>query len=210
MKKVINSHCHLNNIENINEFLDNNHDIFVCNAVNEEELIRYLPIEKENFWLTTGQHPLYPPNTITDERLTQLLDKNQLYAVGEVGFDKRNPDFHWQKDVFLRQVNIAKQYHKYIIIHCVGYYYELLNIIKQNFPIQPFILHNFQGSIEIVREFSKYNVTFSLHKNIIKIKNAQQVINEIIQNHKYCFETDVCENNLHDVRVTERMIRQQA
>ena len=202
MKPYTNAHCHLDKVRDLNNFLSNSPDIFVCNALNEDELQRYLSVKKDNFLLTTGQHPLYPPNTITNKRLIELLDDNNLFAVGEIGLDKRNPDFEHQKEVFMNQADIAHQYHKPIIIHCVGYYYELLSIIKLHFPKLPFTLHAFIGSMEIIKEFSKYNVTFSLHKNITKIKNAEQVITEILQNHKYSFETDVCKDNLNDVRET--------
>jgi len=200
--QLINFHCHLANIESIEGFLDSSSDIYISNALDDRALEQHLLIQKNNFCITTGQHPLYPHSSITEERVIKLLEQNMLFAVGEIGFDKRNSDFEWQKEIFLKFCDIANQFHKPVIIHCVGYYYDLLAIIKKNFPNLLYILHSFQGSIDITKEYSKLNVIFSLHHNIVKIKNSRNVLSEIFNNHNYVFETDEDASNTHDVSKT--------
>ena len=203
-----NYHCHLASIPDLDMFLNNSDHVYISNALDNDELDKHLLyINKPNLFFTTGQHPLYPENSITIDRTVSLLEENKLFAIGEIGFDKRNPDFDWQKKVFLEFCDIAKQYEKPIIVHNVGYYYDLLSIIKKNFPDLQFILHAFQGSVDVVKAYSKYDVIFSLHKDIIKIKNSQNILKEIFNNHKYVFETDVCKEGKHDVTETIDVIK---
>ena len=186
--------------------LEDQNRIYISNALNETELSHHLSVNKPNFLISTGQHPLYPKNSITNEILINLLEKNQLYAVGEIGFDKKNKDFEYQKNIFIKQTDIANQFHKPVIVHCVGYYYELYKIIKENFPKTNFILHRFQGSKEVIQTLSQFNVIFSLHESIIKIKNSSSIIKEIIENHRFAFETDIDDTNEHDVIKTMEII----
>jgi TatD DNase family protein len=207
-KQIVNFHCHLSRILDMKFFLENSDMIYISNALDQDEILKHLPhLSSANLYLTTGQHPLYPSNTITDTRLIELLEQDKLFAVGEIGFDNRNPDFEWQKTIFLSQVDIANQYNKPVIIHCVGHYHNLIPIIKKNFPKTPFIFHGFMESIEIVKQLSQFNPVFSLHKNILKVKNGVKLLRYICENHHYVYETDVCSDGLHDVKKTIEMLK---
>jgi len=206
MNRLINSHCHLGGIADLDAFLQSRNDVFISNALDDAELDKHLSVNRDNLLITTGQHPLYPKDSITIDRLIELLKENKLFGIGEIGLDKRNPDFEQQKYAFLEHCDIAKQYDKPIIIHCVGYYYELLGLIKKSFPKQRYILHGFQGSVDIVKAFSKYDVIFSLHKDILKVKNVIGILNEIFDNHRFVFETDMDKEEGHDVSKTMQEI----
>ena len=202
MSRLINYHCHLGGIADLEAFLKSRDDIFISNAMDNDELARHLSVNRDNLLITTGQHPLYPKDSITVEMVIELLDENKLFGVGEVGLDKRNDDFEWQQRVFLEHCDIAKQYEKPVIIHCLGYYYELLGLIKKNFPKLLYVLHSFQGSVDIVKAYGKYDIVFSLHKDILKVKNAIGILNEMFDNHRVVFETDMDKEGVHDVSKT--------
>ena len=202
MDKIINYHCHLGGIADLDAFLESREDVFISNALDNDELDKHLNVQRDNLWITTGQHPLYPKDSITVERVVELLEANRLFGIGEIGLDKRNDDIRWQKGVFLEFCDIAKQYDKSVIVHCVGYYYELLGLIKKNFPKLRYILHGFQGSVDIVKAYGKYDVVFSLHKDVLRVKNALGILNEIFTHHKYVFETDMDKDGVHDVAKT--------
>ena len=199
---LLNAHCHLYNHPNLTELLHDNNRIYISNALDKKELEHHLSIKSPNFLISTGQHPLYTPDTITEDDIVPLLDRDELFAIGEIGFDKRSKDFEWQKNIFVRQVDIANQYQKPVIIHCVGHYYDLHKVIKSNFPKVLFILHGFTESLEIIDKFCELNVVFSFHKDITKVKNAKNIIKEIVSKHSFVFETDIDENNHHDITNT--------
>ncbi|MCL2065122.1 MAG: TatD family hydrolase [Candidatus Cloacimonetes bacterium] len=159
-----------------------------------------------NILLTIGQHPLYPKDSVREETIIDLLKNNKIFAIGEIGLDKRFADFEWQKKVFLNFLEIAHDFNKPVIIHCVRYYYELLVIIKNNFPDLLYIMHSFQGSIDVINAFKKLNVIYSINKNILKVKNSQKILNEIFEKHNYGFETDIDNEGSHDVLKTMQEI----
>jgi hypothetical protein len=63
------------------------------------------------------------------------------------------------------------------------------------------------GSIEIVKQLSPYNPIFSLHQNILKVKNGVALLRYIYENHRYVYETDVCAEGQHDVSKTMEMLK---
>ena len=199
--------------------------VYISNALDEKELDWHLDLTlseyhgagklnpsihdvisgevlSNNVLISTGQHPLYPKNSIPQARVVYLLEQNKLFAIGEIGLDKRCADFEWQKQTLQSHLDIAHQFNKPVIIHCVGYYHELLRLIKRNFPKLTYILHRFYGSLEMVKEFGKLNTIFSLHKDILKKKNCQLILNAIFENRNFGFETDVDLLGKHDVEDT--------
>jgi len=187
---IVNAHCHLYNHPNIENLFIDTSNIYISTALTGDELNHHLAITNDNFLIATGQHPLYPCGSITPEKVVSLCESKQLFAVGEIGFDKRNKDKQWQNRVFLSFADIANQYQKPVIIHCVGRYYELYSSIKKQFPHLKIILHGFNGSIEILHLFLQLNTIFSIHKNILKVKNRKNILKAIFQTHRFLFETD--------------------
>ena len=82
----------------------------------------------------------------------------------------------------------------------------MIPIIKKNFPKTQFIYHGFMESIEIVKQLAPFDPVFSLHKNILNVKNGKNLVKFILENHRYVFETDVCVEGKHDVSETVNMI----
>jgi len=198
---VVNAHCHLFTHSDMPLLLGDKNNVYISNALNPTELNRHLshknnhlsptPTENENFFITTGQHPMYPQDSITTEAVVSLCETNTLFAVGEIGLDRRNKDYQWQVDTFLAFADIASQYHKPIVIHCVGKFYEVYSLIKRHFPHLVVILHSFTGSVEIVDLFSGLNTLFSIHRRSMHIKNSKNILKAIIETQRFFFETDM-------------------
>jgi TatD DNase family protein len=214
--KYINFHCHIRTekeyaLQPTSErgsglsSLFNKH-IIINNPLDKTEMETYLKIIENkknklinNMLISTGQHPLYPTNSVNIDDMIELLEQKKLFAIGEIGLDKRNPDLNSQEKVLIEFLDLAIQYHKPVIIHCVGHYYELHKLLKQQFPKLIYIIHSFNGSLEIIEKFKDLNIIFSLHPSILKIKNYIIVLKEITDKYRYCFETDEGFNGSHDV-----------
>jgi len=197
---IINAHCHLYNHPDIASILADTNNIFISTALKEEELEHHLLVSRklssphtdgDNFLFSAGQHPMYPRESITIERVISLCEDNLLFAIGEIGLDRRNPDMVWQKDIFIQFADIANQFHKPVVLHCVGKYYEVYSLLKRQFPSLLIILHGFCGSVEIIQSFSKLNTVFSLHKSILKVKNCATILRAVCDTQRFLFETDM-------------------
>ena len=95
--QIVNLHCHLAQIKDLDGFLKTSQHIYISNALDKEELQQHLEIKQNNFHITTGQHPLYPKESITEVDLIKLLDENKLYAVTV---------FHWMRNTAYLYVHI--------------------------------------------------------------------------------------------------------
>lgn len=93
-----------------------------------------------------GVHPWDTNSTNVNKLLIQIDKCSGLSAIGECGFDKfRGGSFEMQEHVFRYQVELSEKMHKPLIIHCVGYFNELITLNKQWQPTQKWIVHGFSG-----------------------------------------------------------------
>lgn len=89
-----------------------------------------------------------------EAELKALLADDRVVAVGEIGLDyywEENPSREWQKEILLRQFDLARGFHKPVILHVREAYGDMLDILRKNSDL-PGVLHAFSGSPEIARE----------------------------------------------------------
>jgi TatD DNase family protein len=80
------------------------------------------------------------------DKLMMLLNYQQVVAVGECGFDKTtNIPFETQREVFEKQITASETMRKPVIIHCVGYFNEIIQLKAKLQPQQAWIIHGFRG-----------------------------------------------------------------
>jgi len=111
--------------------------------------------------------------------LNKLLTLNKVLAVGEIGLDRAKAiDFNLQKEVFDRQLNLAHQINKPVIIHAVKSFSDIIPYLK-TYNI-PFIFHQFNGNKEQLAQLLKFNHTyFSFGKDLLL--DNQKVINSFLE-----------------------------
>lgn len=103
-----------------------------------------------------GIHPSdaddYTP--AVEERLRQLLKDPKVLAVGEIGLDyywDENPPKAQQQQVLLRQLDLARQAKKPVILHVREAYGDMLTILKSQQDVSG-VLHSFSGSLQTAQE----------------------------------------------------------
>ena len=115
-----------------------------------------------------GIHPwkIIPERITTDlTMLGQQLNRPGCIAVGECGLDKRiDIDFGLQTEVFTKQLLLAQQHHKPVIIHCVAAFDELIAIKTRLKLTVPMIIHGFSKSLQLARQLvnNGFCLSFSL------------------------------------------------
>ena len=178
-----NTHSHLNSEE-----LYANRDQYIQNALNNKvENIVVVGYTLESSRLAVEIANEYPmiyaavgigPNDCkdtTDEDLKEiedLLQKPNVVALGEIGLD-----YYWeevphdkQKEIFQKQIDIAKKYDKPILIHARDAYEDTYNILKQ--AKHRGIMHCYSGSAQMAKRYIEIGFEISL-AGPVTFKNAK-------------------------------------
>ena len=113
-----------------------------------------------------GIHPWYADTAEEgwEGRLREMLAKDPLATVGEIGVDGwvDSPAMEVQREVFMKQVEIAAELRRVMTVHCLKAWEELFSVMDEvpEWP-EKFLMHSFGGSIEIAERLLKIGAWFS-------------------------------------------------
>jgi TatD DNase family protein len=131
------------------------------------------------FYAAVGIHPenAYELTEETLEEIREMTKNPKVRAIGEIGLDyywEENPPREVQKEVFRKQMALAKDLGLPVIIHDREAHGDTLEIMKE-FPEVKGVVHCFSGSVEFARECLKlgYYIGFT---GVITFKNAKKII----------------------------------
>lgn len=183
-----NTHTHLNSKELysqrdifIKHALDNNVDYIVVAGYDLPSSKYAVEIAQEYpfIYATVGISPNDCLET-TDADLNEieaLLQNPCVVALGEIGLD-----YYWedvphdkQKDIFQKQIDIAKKHDKPIVIHARDAYEDTYRILKQ--AAHRGIMHCYSGSVEMAKRYIEIGFEISL-AGPVTFKNAR-VLKEV-------------------------------
>ncbi len=107
-------------------------------------------------FFSVGIHPWYIQEDTWLQQLQEikvLLGKKNVLALGECGLDRVcKTDFELQKAVFISQVQLANQFKKPLIIHCVRAHEDVLLILKEIPAMVPVIFHGFNNKLAVAQK----------------------------------------------------------
>ena len=186
---MVDTHCHIyeSYYDNIDEIIqrsiDNGVDMLIVNGCNLESNMEVLNLVKK-YDIVYGALGIQPEelDDFNEESLKFIVDHindDKIVAVGEIGLD-----FHYdterkkQIELFKKQLSIASEYNKPVIIHSRDCIQETYNILK-NYNLKG-ILHCYSGSVEMAREFNKIGFLLGIG-GICTFKNARRLI-DVIEN----------------------------
>lgn len=115
----------------------------------------------ENVYTGVGVHPeeAFPFTRADDDRLAALAGKTRVIAIGEVGLDyywEKNQDKRQlQRDIFIRQLALARDLNLPVCIHDREAHGDLLKILQTEGKENRGVVHCFSGSLELARELLK-------------------------------------------------------
>lgn len=100
----------------------------ICSTSNPDE---YAVAEKNGLTISCGIHPWYADKTSFDAMLPLL---KEVRFIGEIGMDSEwcNVDLSIQKEVFERQIRLAEEWKKPVILHTKGQEKQILAILRQH------------------------------------------------------------------------------
>lgn len=112
-----------------------------------------------------------------EEFLVKASSSPKCVAIGEIGLD-----YYYdlspravQKDVFVRQLDLAHSLKKPVVIHLRDAYGDMLPLLKENKDKLEYgvLLHCYSGSAEMLKEFCKLGAYFA-YGGAITFKNATE------------------------------------
>ena len=205
MKKLYDSHVHIN----LNQYDDNREEIintcrdkldFMINiGIDEkssEQSISY-SYKYDFIYATVGIHPtnIKEYNNKLEDRLYQMGKEDKVVAIGEIGLD-----YHWmkdpkekQKEIFRRQMNIAKKLDKPVVIHSRDAQDDTLKILKEFKNEVVGVMHTFAGNIETMKILNSMGFYFSFSGPITFKSKRSDFTRKVVKNtplDKILIETD--------------------
>ncbi len=147
------------------------------------------------FLFSAGIHPWFI-NTINFDKQYQALKeqaiKTNCKAIGECGLDKlKGPDLSIQISIFEKQIALAIQIKKPVIVHCVQAYDMLFAIIKKYQNQVVFIIHGFNQNPQIALQLLKLGAYLSFGNALLNVKNERlKYIFAQTPNHQLFIEND--------------------
>lgn len=168
-----------------------------------EEGLENFELQNTESWLSAGIHPWYINEKLYNlqlKKLAEIAKEPTIKFIGECGLDRlKGAALPLQEEVFIKQIRIAEDVKKPVIIHCVRCYNELLSIKKIVRPRVPFIVHGFNTKIEIARQLLDKGFYLSLGGALLQEEsNALKVLQEIPLE-KLFFETDDKDISIIDI-----------
>lgn len=177
---VYDSHCHLDYIQQLS-IHDTPALIPGVTLDDNTQLIKLRnkhPVYKIGF----GIHPWFIDPLLDIDELMCKLDDDIKHlkpdCLGEIGIDYNKPHLELQKKLFIRQLELAKQYNLPVIIHSVKAYSDILGILKQ-LKIRRGIIHAFNANIIIAHEFTKLGFLLGIGSLISQDSQIRRCITEI-------------------------------
>lgn len=139
---------------------------------------------------SAGIHPkdIQPQNIDNQiEWLKSVINEN-CFAIGECGLDGIiSVDIKLQEDVFLKQIKLANEIRKPLIIHCVRKFYEVISFRKKS--EQAMIIHGFNKKQSIADDLLKNNFYLSFGKAVLYNLSLQNTLKTVPLD-KLFLETD--------------------
>lgn len=202
--ELLDSHAHYNDEkfdldrEQIIESIHNSGIKILINAgYNLESSKKAIEIAKDHdfIYATVG----ISPNDIDNlegnylEQIEKMAKEKKVVAIGEIGLD-----YHWnqdnkekQKEVFIKQIELANKLGLPIVIHTREAVYDTLEILKNNNCNKKGIFHCCPFNVDLVREGLKlgFYISFAGPTTFKNSKNAPEII-KMVPLDKMLIETD--------------------
>jgi TatD DNase family protein len=197
---IIDTHTHLDNEkfikdvdEVINRAIKNGVKKFIIPAADPKDLPRAIELAQkyDEIYFAVGVHPV-DIDKFDEKLIINFINHPKCVAVGEIGLD-----YHWVKDekqrnkqikYFHRQIELALEYNKPIIVHIREASEDSLKVLEK-YPNIKGVLHCFNAAEQLLE--LKDNFFYGIG-GVITFKNARKLINVFpkIPKNRVVIETD--------------------
>lgn len=148
---------------------------------------------------SAGIHPEDVKENLNEEFewLNKVASDKNCVALGECGLDARFPKtLQFQKETFRRQISLASDLEKPMIIHCVNQFPDIIQLKKLSKT--PVIIHGFNKRKTIGDELLRHGFHLSFGKSILSNVNLQDFFSQIPLD-KIFLETDAADISIQEI-----------
>ncbi len=191
----IDAHCHLANLAEmlplepmLSEAAEHGIEYYLSSVLRKSEAAWHVDNPNPKIAFSAGIHPNFDECDLDLDFITELCNRQQLWAIGEIGLDRNNSELAWQKDVLINQLDLAQHYNLPVVLHIVGLQSEAYAILK-NYPLR-YLVHGYAGSVEGYRELARLDSQFTISSRILKPDKAK-LLQAMLDSGRYLFETDI-------------------
>jgi TatD DNase family protein len=123
-------------------------------------------------YFSVGVNPWDADRDINWNEFEKFLSHKNCLAVGECGLDRlKGPRITFQKNVFTKQLDLACQYNKPVIIHCVRAFDELIATCKPYKNKISMLIHGFNKSDDLALQLAGHGFLISLNPSVFNKEN---------------------------------------
>jgi TatD DNase family protein len=178
---MVDTHCHLffedyPDIDDVIKRMDNN--IMVVSGVDDASNREVLEIcaRYDNVYGTLGIHPESVDDSYDLDFIRNHINDPKIVGIGEIGLD-----YHYTKDnrdaqisLFSKQIEIALEFNKPIVVHSRDAINDTYDIIKKYGIGHMTDIHCFSSSLEMAHEFVKLGCKLGIG-GVLTFKNSSRL-----------------------------------
>ncbi len=185
---MIDTHCHLEmedypDLELVIKKMQNN--IIIVSGASDQSNRQVIDLcnRYNNIYGTIGIHPEEIDDNI--DNYLQFIESNlnnpKIVGIGEIGLDYHYDDIpkDIQKKYFIKQLELARCYHKSVVIHTREALQETYDILKGYSDLK-IDIHCYSGSLEMARELIKLGCKLGIG-GVLTFKNSER-IKDVVRN----------------------------
>lgn len=192
---LIDGHCHLANLNALlpvepllEEASQSGITGWLSSALHKSEVRWYRQRLNPQIKFSAGIHPNFDTCDLELEDIAKLCADKEIWAVGEIGLDRNNPDLEWQKRTLLAQLELAAQYNLPVVLHLIGFQQQAYEILRA-FPLR-YLVHSYAGSLDGYRLLCRLESVFTISERILR-PDKLALLQEIVARGAFLFETDI-------------------
>ncbi len=188
---MIDTHCHIlkEDYENIDEVIKRMEDnIIIVSSASPQDTKEIIELTQKypNVYGTLGIHPEFA-STYKDQQLDEIekyLTHKKIVGIGEIGLDYHygKENIKEQKELFIKQIELANKYHKTIVIHSRDAKEDTYNILmKHKEKSTKCNMHCFSYDLPLAQILTQNDITLGIGGILTfkKEKELKDIIKDI-------------------------------
>jgi TatD DNase family protein len=148
---------------------------FLCSGVSPEDwgLVHSISRQDEQIVPFFGIHPWYVDRVSPkwNKELLHIASMNMGAGIGTIGLDRsiNGGEYEKQKEIFLRQIQLAEKLSRPVAIHCLEAWDDLLIFLRDHKASRSrFMIHAYRGTREILEQLLNLGAYISFsRKNLL-------------------------------------------
>ena len=181
---MIDTHCHLcdSDYDNVKEIINHmGNNIMICSGADKENNFSTIKLisEYDNIYGTIGFHPDEVENYDL-KYIEDNINNPKIVGIGEIGLDYyHDTDKELQKELFIKQLDLARKYNKPVVIHSRDAAEDTYDILEKYKDLK-MVLHCYGYSLDMAKKFLKLGCKFGIG-GVLTFKNGKKLV-EVVEN----------------------------